>query len=173
MSPPAPLPQALHWRGLGEAQLAAHLQRLARWLRADAARADLLITLHGELGTGKTTFVRHLLQALGVGGRIKSPTFAIVEPYQIELGGKVVPAWHADLYRFDDPREWAEAGLQELCAGGGLRLIEWPERAGSALANPDLTVRLSMADDDHRDVEIIAGTAKGLDVLNALQTGDA
>lgn len=91
-------------------------------------------TLRGDLGAGKTTFVRHLLRALGVTGRIKSPTYALVEPYDLPApagGPTMPPAWHADLYRFDDPREWEDAGLRELFASPGLKLVEWPEKAGS------------------------------------------
>ena len=77
----------------------------AAWARRLATRpqlANAYITLHGDLGAGKTTLVRHLLRALGVQGRIKSPTYAVVEPH--EAGGLAI--WHFDFYRFDDPREW-------------------------------------------------------------------
>lgn len=169
-SNPCPPTTTLRWPAQEEAALAARLRRLAQWLRADAARADLLITLHGDLGAGKTTFVRHLLRALGVQGRIKSPTYALAEPYELVLDNGVLPAWHADLYRLQDPREWAEAGLQELLAGRGLRLVEWPERAGAALDMADLAVRLiPTADDGLRDVELAAGSAKGRAVLDALR----
>ena len=168
------LPARLRWAALTEDALAARLRTLARWLRADPQRANLLITLQGDLGAGKTTFVRHLLRALGVTGRIKSPTFALVEPYELTLGAHTLPAWHADLYRFDDPREWTEAGLAELFAGPGLKLVEWPERAGVALGRPDVAVRLAAgADDERRDIELHALSPLGLAVLDALRHDDA
>ncbi len=74
------------------------------------ALRDAFIELHGPLGAGKTTFVRHLLHALGVAGRIKSPTYAVVEPYAVD--GLAIS--HFDFYRFDDPREWEDAGFRDV-----------------------------------------------------------
>ena len=74
----------------------------ARQLAALPQLSNAYITLHGDLGAGKTTFVRHLLRTLGVSGRIKSPTYAVVEPHECAA----MPVWHFDFYRFDDPREW-------------------------------------------------------------------
>ncbi|TSE20432.1 tRNA threonylcarbamoyladenosine biosynthesis protein TsaE [Tepidimonas alkaliphilus] len=161
---PVPL-AARRWAQLTEDDLAARLSALARGLQADPARADVLITLHGELGAGKTTLVRHLLRALGVSGRIKSPTFALVEPYELTLGGQTVPVWHADLYRLTRPSEWIEAGLAELFAGRGLRLVEWPERAGAALSRPDVAVHLDAADDDRRTLQWLAYSPQGRALL--------
>lgn len=162
-------PPGVRWHDVDEATLAARLRRWADWLRAQPDRANLLITLHGDLGAGKTTFARLLLRALGVGGRIKSPTFALVEPYELDLGSAVVPAWHADLYRLDDPREWDEAGLTELLGGSGLRLVEWPERAGGRLGPPDLAVQLATgSDESRRELTLQASTPAGQAALQAL-----
>ncbi len=92
------------------------------------------------MGAGKTTLVRHLLQALGVTGRIKSPTYAVVEPY--ELPGLNI--WHFDFYRFADPREWEDAGFRDIFASPGLKLSEWPEKAGAQLPVPDLDIYIAV-----------------------------
>ncbi len=108
-----------------------------------AARPSLrraCIELHGTLGAGKTTFVRHLLHALGVSGRVKSPTYAVMEPYELP-GGE--PAWHFDFYRFDDPQEFEDAGFREVYASDGLKIAEWPEKAAGLLPPPDLRIDIA------------------------------
>jgi tRNA threonylcarbamoyladenosine biosynthesis protein TsaE len=119
------------------------------------------IELHGPLGAGKTTFVRHLLRALGVTGRIKSPTYAVVETYA--LPGLDVS--HFDFYRFDDAREWADAGFRDLFSAAGLKLAEWPEKAAGALPRADLRLYLDPQDDDSRHVRLEALTPVGLALL--------
>lgn len=116
----------------------AACEAFARKLAAQPALRNLFVELHGPLGAGKTTFVRHLLRALGATGRIKSPTYAVMEPY--ELPG--LDAWHFDFYRFNDPREWEDAGFRDVLSGPGLKLVEWPDRAGELLPVPDLRVEL-------------------------------
>ena len=102
-----------------------------------------------------------MLRALGVQGRIKSPTYAVVEPY--ELPG--LSAWHFDFYRFSDPREWEDAGFRDLFASPGLKLAEWPEKAGALLPTADLVVRIEVRDDDTREVTLSAQTPAGLELL--------
>ena len=97
-----------------------------------------VIELHGTLGVGKTTWVRHLLRALGVQGTIKSPSYTVLESYDT-AGGTVA---HFDFYRFRDPQEWEDAGFREVYAGAGLKLAEWPEKAQGLLPVPDLVMRL-------------------------------
>ena len=130
-------------------------------LAAHPAIANAFIELHGELGAGKTTLVRHLLRALGVQGRIKSPTYAVVEPY--EMSGLSI--WHFDFYRFNDPREWEDAGFRDLFASPGLKLAEWPEKAGALLPVADLVIRIDVSADDTRAVTLAAQTAIGLELL--------
>lgn len=145
----------LHWPD--EAACAAFAASLAR----RPALADAYIELHGPLGAGKTTFVRHLLRALGVSGRIKSPTYAVLEPYT--LPGQVIS--HFDFYRFDDPREWADAGFREIFAAPGLKLAEWPERAAGMLPAPDLRLDIEPLEGDVRRVRAVAGTPRGVELL--------
>ena len=123
--------------------------------------ADAFIALHGDLGAGKTTFVRHLLRALGAEGRIKSPTYAVVEPY--ELPG--LDAWHFDFYRFDDPREWEDAGFRDIFAAPGLKLAEWPQKAAGLLPPADVDLHIALADDGTRAVTLRANTARGRELL--------
>ena len=112
--------------------------------------------------------MRHLLQALGVQGRVKSPTYAVVEPY--ELPGLEV--WHFDFYRFADPREWEDAGFRDIFASPGLKLAEWPEKAGSMLPTPDLDIALQATSETARAVTLTARSAVGRALLAAAHTGD-
>ena len=143
---------ALLWQN--EADTEAFAQRLARL----PALRNAFIALQGDLGAGKTTLVRHLLRALGVQGRIKSPTYAVVEPHEALDG---LQAWHFDFYRFSDPREWEDAGFRDIFASPGLKLAEWPDKAAALLPTPDLVLRLDVAADDTRTVHLHAGTAAG------------
>ena len=99
-----------------------------------------LIALHGDLGSGKTTLSRGLLRALGHSGAVKSPTFTLVEPYEI-AGRQVL---HYDLYRLNDPEELHFLGVRDFLDQHTLTLVEWPERAGSWLPAPDLRVELQV-----------------------------
>lgn len=135
--------------------------RLARRLAARPAIRDAFITLQGDLGAGKTTLVRHLLRALGVRGRVKSPTYAVVEPH--EADGVVIS--HFDFYRFSDPRELEDAGLRDLLAAPGLKLAEWPEHAGTALPREDLAVRIELLDGERRRVTLRSCSDIGRDLL--------
>lgn len=143
---------------------------VARALAAHTALRNCYIELHGDLGAGKTTLVRHLLQALGVAGRVKSPTYAVVEPYELgETPGDARPLaiWHFDFYRFHDPREWEDAGFRDLFASPGLKLAEWPEKAASFLPRADLVMRIDVQPDGTRQVQLQAQTAVGATLLEA------
>jgi tRNA threonylcarbamoyladenosine biosynthesis protein TsaE len=147
--------------------------RVLAWPTEEATRAyaaelashpsigNAFIELHGDLGAGKTTFVRHLLRALGVQERVKSPTYTVMEPH--ESGG--VAIYHFDFYRFNDPREWEDAGFRDVFAGPGLKLAEWPEKAGGLLPVADLVMRIEPDADDVRHVEVKAQTALGQELL--------
>ncbi len=146
----------------------AATQAFAAQLASQSGIADAFIALEGDLGAGKTTLVRHLLRALGATGRIKSPTYAVVEPYQIDTRQPPLAAWHFDFYRFNDPREWEDAGFRDIFASPGLKMAEWPDKAGALLPAPDLHLMIDTQPDDVRHVTITAGTAAGNTLLRAL-----
>ena len=147
--------RTLAW--LDESACAAWAGELAR----RPALRDACIELHGPLGAGKTTFVRHLLHALGVQGRIKSPTYAVLEQYALP-GLDIL---HFDFYRFNDPRECDDAGFRELFAQPGLKLCEWPERAAGRLPAADLILHIEPLEGDARQVTVHAGTPRGQELL--------
>ena len=145
-------------------------ERLAKQLSLLAEPVNLFIELHGDLGSGKTTLVRYLLQALGVTGRIKSPTYAIVESYDEvrDASLKPLPVWHFDFYRFKDPLEWEEAGFRDIFAGPGIKLVEWPEMAESELPAADIAILIIANSDNSRTATVLAKTPSGNKVLSAL-----
>lgn len=106
-------------------------------------RRGLVAHLHGDLGAGKTTFVRGFLRQLGVGGIVRSPTYTLVEPYRTGP----LTCVHVDLYRLRDPREAQEIGLRDYLAPRTVLLIEWPRKGGPAVPPPDLVVDLDYAGD--------------------------
>jgi len=108
---------------------------------AGAVDGGAVIYLHGDLGAGKTSFARAFLQALGVGERVKSPTYSLVESYRLDAR----TAWHLDLYRIADPGELEWLGLDALADPAALVLVEWPERGSGALPAPDLLIDLAYA----------------------------
>ncbi len=147
--------RTLHWAD------EAGCEASALALAARPALRDAYVELHGPLGAGKTTFARHLLRALGVAGRVKSPTYAVMEPYELP-GGMV---WHFDFYRFNDPQEWEDAGFRDVFASQGLKLAEWPEKAEGLLPAPDLRVDIEPLEADARRVTLAACTPRGLELL--------
>jgi len=148
---------------IDEAATEAFAARLAR----QPGVTHAFIALHGDLGAGKTTLVRHLLRALGVQGRVKSPTYAVVEPYELPN----LNIWHFDFYRFGDAREWEDAGFRDIFASPGLKLAEWPEKAAQVLPVIDLDITLTTVANGARQVRLVANTPVGAGLLQGL--GDA
>lgn len=111
-------------------------------VRVRPAFEGLQVQLLGDLGAGKTTLVRATLAGLGHRGRVRSPTYTLVEPYALPRGGGQFDVYHFDLYRFADPAEWADAGFREYFDSGAVCLVEWPEKAGELLGVPDLVFAL-------------------------------
>ncbi|MCR9278103.1 MAG: tRNA (adenosine(37)-N6)-threonylcarbamoyltransferase complex ATPase subunit type 1 TsaE [Pseudomonadaceae bacterium] len=99
-----------------------------------------IVYLSGDLGAGKTTFVRGMLRSLGYSGAVKSPTYTLLEPYEID--GREI--YHFDLYRINDPEELLLIGIDELMTSPALKLIEWPEQGGEIIAPADVTVSLAV-----------------------------
>jgi tRNA threonylcarbamoyladenosine biosynthesis protein TsaE len=130
---------------------------------AAALRPGLLVYLSGELGAGKTTVVRGCLRALGYRGRVKSPTFTLVEVYRLSR----LYLHHFDFYRFSDPREWIDAGFRDVFGGDTVCLVEWPEKAGNELPAADLAIRLEHAGNG-RTAHITAHTEAGAECLDRL-----
>ncbi len=157
----------LTWRTEQDTQYFA--ERLAKQLSLLVQPINLFIELHGDLGSGKTTLVRHLLQAMGVTGRIKSPTYAIVESYDEvhDAAQNPLPLWHFDFYRFKDPLEWEEAGFRDIFSGPGIKLVEWPEMAASELPVADVAILIVANNDLSRTTTVIAKTPIGYKVLSA------
>jgi tRNA threonylcarbamoyladenosine biosynthesis protein TsaE len=110
---------------------------------AAALEPGLSIHLRGELGAGKTTLVRGVLRALGHPGPVKSPTYTLVELYEVSR----LVLHHFDFYRFHDPREWSDAGFRESFNGRNVSLIEWPEKAGGLLPPADVEIHLASSGD--------------------------
>ena len=150
----------------------AHLSDEAGTLALGAALArvlhpGLIIHLHGELGAGKTSLTRAILHAAGYAGRVKSPTYTLMEPYTITLGGQSVEVMHFDLYRMISPEEFIEAGFREHFGHRTICIIEWPQQAGSLLPPPDLAIFLTV-EGHGRKVELRANSEQGTICLNHL-----
>ena len=105
---------------------------------ASGALPGRVLHLRGELGSGKTTLARGLIRALGHSGRVKSPTYTLVEPYSLLR----LNLYHFDFYRFKDRSEWLSSGFREYFNADSLCIVEWPERAGELLASADLEIQL-------------------------------
>jgi tRNA threonylcarbamoyladenosine biosynthesis protein TsaE len=137
----------------------AATQRLGKACAAGASNG-LVLHLRGELGAGKTTLVRGFLRALGYQGRVKSPTYTLVEPY----GDLRLNLYHFDFYRFKDGSEWLSSGFREHFNPESICIVEWPERAGDLIAPPDLEIRLEYqaeAAGEARRATLRAHTAAG------------
>jgi tRNA threonylcarbamoyladenosine biosynthesis protein TsaE len=130
------------------AALAKHLQ------------AGINVYLHGDLGAGKTTFARGVLRGLGFAGKVKSPTYTLVEPYSLLIQQNPLDFYHFDLYRFADEEEWEAAGFREYFNTHSVCLVEWPDKAGDLIPQADIDVYLSLAGDG-RSLRFLANTVAG------------
>ncbi len=146
--------------GVDEEALSGCARRLAQTVGAGG-----VIYLAGPLGAGKTTFARALLMALGVGARVKSPTYSLIESYTV--GGLGVQ--HLDLYRIADPEEVEWLGLRDF-ADPQLWLIEWPERAAGEIPRPDLVIKLAHAG-GARDVSFLPQTELARQWITPIRSG--
>lgn len=150
----------------------AHLNDEAATHALGAALARVLqsglnVHLHGDLGAGKTSLTRSLLHAAGYEGRVKSPTYTLVEPYTIRLHDQDVDVLHFDLYRMVSPEEFIDAGFREHFGSACICIVEWPEQAGDLLPPPDMDVFLTI-EGHGRAVELRANSAQGATCLEHL-----
>ena len=148
-------------------QLAEQIEQL---FRKDSL-ASLRISLVGDLGAGKTTFTKYLLQSLGHNGKVKSPTYTLCEPYLLNINGKTQLAiHHFDLYRMNYPEEWMDAGFRDNFSNTGVCIVEWAEKAGSTLPAFDLSIEFNMNDDESRTAHLMSFSFNGEIILqDALQ----
>ena len=139
---------------------AAAMERFGHQL-ALACQGRSVWHLEGDLGVGKTTLVRGFLRALGHTGTVKSPTYTLVEPYQI--AGRVI--YHFDLYRLGDPEELEYLGIRDYLENEVICLIEWPEKGGLLTPAPDVQVQLFHHADNTRRLELQAQSAIGQGII--------
>ena len=131
---------------------------------AAGAGAGRLVYLRGELGAGKTTLVRGLLRALGHTGRVKSPTYTLVEPYELSS----LHFYHFDFYRLKNNLEWEQAGFREYFNAAAMCVVEWPERVAGLLPQPDLDLQL-LFEGEARRAQAAAHTEAGGAWLSSLR----
>ena len=132
---------------------------------APGLKPGMVVYLHGNLGAGKTTLVRALLRTLGYGGRVKSPTYTLLELY--EVAG--LHLRHFDLYRFHGEDEWDEAGFRDEFDGRNVCLVEWPQKARNLVPQADVEIRLDILANG-RTVGVCANSMAGRECLKALQS---
>ena len=152
-----------------EAETASLAKRLAASIARCIGRSPethLNIALEGDLGAGKTTFARHLIQSLGYEGKVKSPTYTLCEPYLLQSNQHSFTVHHFDLYRMRSPLEWQEAGFAEYFDVPGFCLIEWPEKAEGTLPDFDIQVQLTAgAEENERAIVINALSEQGKKII--------
>ena len=146
-----------------------HLQHVDETLSlatqlARCCQAPLLIHLRGDLGAGKTTFSRGFLRGLGFAGNVKSPTYTLVEPYELDN----LHVFHFDLYRLRHPQELIDLAIEDYCDDNCICLIEWPEKGGEFVPAADLHCHLQL-DGEGRVLTITANTDRGQALLQQFE----
>ena len=150
------------------AQLAKQLADSISQLAKDDPALQLHISLIGDLGAGKTTFTRYLLKSLGHAGKVKSPTYALCEPYDLAVNNHRLSVHHFDLYRMKYPEEWMDAGFRDTFSNPGVCLVEWPEKSEGTLPPVDCTITLDMNEDESRQIVITSHSHLGQALLHQI-----
>jgi tRNA threonylcarbamoyladenosine biosynthesis protein TsaE len=153
--------EKLHFQNSVKDELA--MMSLAERL-AKACEKGVIIFLYGPLGAGKTTFSRGFLRGLGYAGKVKSPTYTLVEPYETKKGS----LFHFDFYRIREPQELEFMGIQDYFFSQAMCLIEWPEMAKSLLPQADISCYIAMHEEG-REIKLEAGSVHGQNILKRLQ----
>ncbi|GAB0109816.1 tRNA (adenosine(37)-N6)-threonylcarbamoyltransferase complex ATPase subunit type 1 TsaE [Pseudoalteromonas distincta] len=122
-----------------------------------------VIYLHGDLGAGKTTFTRGVVQGFGHAGKVKSPTYTLVEPYELERAN----VYHFDLYRLGDPEELEYMGIRDYFSANAICIVEWPEKGGEFIPVPDLDITLSYVGNE-RKIVINSASDRGVAIVEKL-----
>jgi tRNA threonylcarbamoyladenosine biosynthesis protein TsaE len=161
---------AMESSGANQASLTRRIDTEAQTLALGAALGHaltpgLLIFLSGALGAGKTTFARGVLRGLGHHGKVKSPSFSLVELYELSS----LYFYHFDFYRLDKPGSWLDAGLRDYFGTDAVCLVEWPEKAAGTLPAADIEIRFALAG-EARDIRLVAHSEAGRRCLSALAT---
>ena len=171
---------SIYWNNASECEQFA--QKMAAQLKNQIQPDSIFhIWLDGDLGTGKTTFVRYLLRALGVNGKVKSPTYNLCEPYTLQLSPfnssktdkTVIDEYtlhHFDLYRMNSPNEWEESGFRDILTSAGICLIEWPDKAEGTLPQADIIIGLKYCNDTSREITLSAGSVSGKLLLEKMSS---
>lgn len=133
-------------------------------LFSNSVRSGLTVYLSGNLGAGKTTFVRGILHGMGFSGRVKSPTYTLLEPYQFSKS----MLYHFDFYRFNDTEEWEAAGFRDYFNPASICLVEWPEKAGYLLPKADVHVHI-LSCDEGRLMQFVAHSILGCTCLTCFE----
>ncbi|NMF49204.1 MULTISPECIES: tRNA (adenosine(37)-N6)-threonylcarbamoyltransferase complex ATPase subunit type 1 TsaE [Pseudoalteromonas] len=130
---------------------------------ADIIEQGAVIYLHGDLGAGKTTFTRGVVQGFGHTGKVKSPTYTLVEPYELERAN----VYHFDLYRLGDPEELEYMGIRDYFSTDAICVVEWPEKGGEFIPVPDLDITLSYVGKE-RKIVINSASERGITIVEKL-----
>jgi tRNA threonylcarbamoyladenosine biosynthesis protein TsaE len=158
-------------------ELAKQIQNIFQTKNSHLDKA-LHFSLVGDLGVGKTTLTRHILRSFGHTGKVKSPTYGLCEPYQLNIDVKnnlnamtktILPFHHFDLYRMSYAKEWIDAGFRDVFSDPGICMVEWPEKAEGTLPQADWIISLSTNDDETRSLMITSQTDIGDELIKGFQ----